>query len=133
LRILVRAHDRPDAYEFIEAGLTDVYRETVDSSLRLGVDALRLLGVRAYHAQRAARTFLRHDELAMRELAVVHKDRKTYFSTARQRIQELEQLLHFDAANENLREVDEGWDNESLRQEAPPAPSASTAPQTPVV
>ncbi|MGY2133049.1 monovalent cation:proton antiporter-2 (CPA2) family protein [Hymenobacter sp. HD11105] len=133
LRILVRAHDRPDAYEFIEAGLTDVYRETVDSSLRLGVDALRLLGVRAYHAQRAARTFLRHDELAMRELAAVHKDRKTYFSTARQRIQELEQLLHFDAANENLREVDEGWDNESLRQEAPPAPSASTAPQTPVV
>ncbi|WP_133273502.1 monovalent cation:proton antiporter-2 (CPA2) family protein [Hymenobacter radiodurans] len=133
LRILVRAHDRPDAYGFIEAGLTDVYRETVDSSLRLGVDALRLLGVRAYHAQRAARTFLRHDELAMRELAAVHKDRKTYFSTARQRIQELEQLLHFDAANENLREVDEGWDNESLRQEAPPAPSAPTAPQTPVV
>ncbi|SMB92891.1 Kef-type potassium/proton antiporter, CPA2 family (TC 2.A.37.1) [Hymenobacter roseosalivarius DSM 11622] len=131
LRILVRAHDRPDAYEFIEAGLTDVYRETVDSSL--GVDALRLLGVRAYHAQRAARTFLRHDELAMRELAAVRKDRKTYFSTARQRIQELEQLLHFDAANENLREVDEGWDNESLRQEAPPASSAFTAPQAPVV
>jgi voltage-gated potassium channel Kch len=129
LRILVRAHDRPDAYEFIEAGITDVYRETVDSSLRLGVDALRLLGVRAYHAQRAARTFLRHDELAMRELAAVHKDQKTYFSTARQRIQELEQLLHFDAANQNLREVDEGWDNESLRQEAPPAPAA---PQTPL-
>lgn len=133
LRILVRAHDRPDAYEFIEAGLTDVYRETVDSSLRLGVDALRLLGVRAYHAQRAARTFLRHDELALRELATVRKDRKTYFSAARQHIQELEQLLHFDADNEQLREVDEGWDNESLRQEAPPAPSASAAPQAPVV
>ncbi|NVO32289.1 monovalent cation:proton antiporter-2 (CPA2) family protein [Hymenobacter lapidiphilus] len=132
LRILVRAHDRPDAYEFFEAGLTDVYRETVDSSLRLGVDALRLLGVRAYHAQRAARTFLRHDELALRELAAVRKDRKTYFSTARQRIQELEQLLHFDAANENLGEVNEGWDNESLRQEVPPGSPAPTAPQAPI-
>lgn len=133
LRILVRAHDRPDAYEFIEAGLTNVYRETVDSSLRLGVDTLRLLGVRAYHAQRAARTFLRHDELALRELAAVRKDQKTYFSTARQHIQELEQLLHFDADSEQLREIDEGWDNESLREEVPPAPSASTAPQAPVV
>jgi voltage-gated potassium channel Kch len=133
LRILVRAHDRADAYEFIEAGLAHVYRETVDSSLRLGVDALRLLGVRAYHAQRAARTFLRHDERALRELAAVRKDQKTYFSTARQRIQELQALLHFDAANANLREGDEGWDNDSLRQEAPPAPTTPVLPQPPAV
>jgi hypothetical protein len=41
----------------LAAGVPHVYRETVDTSLRLGADALRLLGFRAYQAQRVAQAF----------------------------------------------------------------------------
>ena len=51
LTILARAADRDDAYALIDAGVTHIYRETLDTSLRMGVDALRLLGFRAYHAR----------------------------------------------------------------------------------
>ena len=44
LTILARAEGRPEAYELIEAGVDHVYRETLESSLRLGIDALRQLG-----------------------------------------------------------------------------------------
>ena len=118
LRILVRANDRDDAYDLLDAGLNHVYRETLDSSLRMGVDALRRLGHRAYHAERSARLFRRHDEQALTELAAVRHDRRQYFSTARRRIRELEQLLRSDETDRWLRDIEEGWDAESLRKEA---------------
>jgi CPA2 family monovalent cation:H+ antiporter-2 len=120
LHILMRAKDRPDYYQFLDEGLLHIYRETLDSSLRLGVDALKLLGHRAYRATRAARTFMKHDEKALKHLAAVRGDRKKYLSTAREKIAELEDLMLADLQDEALY-YDEGWDAESLRQEANPS------------
>ncbi|GAB3909744.1 monovalent cation:proton antiporter-2 (CPA2) family protein [Larkinella knui] len=117
LEILVKAIDRDDTYDFMDAGLTHVYRETVDSSLRMGVDAMTLLGFRAYQSQRAARLFLKHDEKALAELAAVRHDRKQYFSSARRRIRELEELLSSDENDRWLKDIEDGWDPESLRNE----------------
>jgi len=117
LRILARASDWHDAYELLDAGVDHVYRETLDASLRLGVDALRLLGFRAYQAGRAARTFLRHDEESMRELAKMRGDRATYFSAARGRIADLERMLLADLEDAGVAR-DLGWDAESLREDA---------------
>ena len=39
----------------------------LDTSLRVGVDALRLVGVRAHHAHRAAQRFRKADDAALRE------------------------------------------------------------------
>jgi monovalent cation:H+ antiporter-2, CPA2 family len=47
LHVLVRAQDRFDAYDLMDAGVLHLYRETFDSSLRMGVDALQLLGRRS--------------------------------------------------------------------------------------
>jgi len=116
LRILTRAAGRYEAYELTEGGLEDVYRDTLDSSLRLGVDALRLLSVRAYHAFRSARTFRRHDEESVRDLATMRHDRTTYINTARQRIQDLEELLLSDLEGRDEME-DLGWDAEPMRKE----------------
>ncbi|GAB3491421.1 monovalent cation:proton antiporter-2 (CPA2) family protein [Spirosoma knui] len=118
LKILARAQDRDDAYEFMDAGIDHIYRETLDASLRTGVDAMRLLGFRAYHAERSARLFRRHDEEALVELSAVRHNQKQYFSTARRRIHELEQLISSDETDRWLREVEEGWDADSLRKEA---------------
>jgi CPA2 family monovalent cation:H+ antiporter-2/glutathione-regulated potassium-efflux system protein KefB len=116
LKILVRAIDRPDAYELLHSGVNDVYRETIDVSLRMGIDAMRMLGVRAHRAHRAAKTFLKHDENALRELSAMRGDKKEYLSAARQYIAELEELIQSDDADPEL-ERDAGWDIDSLRDE----------------
>ncbi len=116
LEILARARSRGEAYRLLDAGVEHVFRDKLDSSLRLGVRALRLLGFRAHQAHRAAQTFRRHDVRAVRELAAVRHDRKRYLGAARQRIEELEELLLADL--EDAGEMrDAGWDPESLREE----------------
>ena len=116
LTILARASDRPDAYDLFDAGVEHVYRETLDTSLRMGVDALRLLGVRGHQAHRAARTFRRHDEAYLRELAAVRHDERRYVDAARGRIRELEELILADHRDRDEKR-DLGWDAESLRRE----------------
>jgi voltage-gated potassium channel Kch len=122
LTLLARAAGRPEAYELLDAGVQHVYRETLDTSLRLGVDALRLLGGRAYRAHRAARTFRRHDEESVVELAQMRHDRGRYLSEAKQRIQALEQIL-LGELQWRTEDRDAGWDADSLRDEYghPPA------------
>jgi len=51
LRLLLRSTNRTDAYDQMNAGMLHVYRETVDTALRVGVDAMRFLGYRVYTAQ----------------------------------------------------------------------------------
>jgi monovalent cation:proton antiporter-2 (CPA2) family protein len=116
LKIIVRALDRGDANKLITSGINDVYRETVDTSLRLGIDVMRMLGVRAHRAHRAAQTFLKHDENALRDLAKLHKDRKEYLNAAKEYIAELEAIIQADKAEPDL-ERDAGWDAETLREE----------------
>lgn len=116
LIILARATARSHAYKLLEAGVDHVYRETLDSSLALGVEALRLLGCHGYQAHRVARKFRRHDEETLRELALTHHDAKRYLSLARQRIQDLEQAMRADLETpDEFR--DAGWDTESLRKD----------------
>jgi len=116
LTLLVRARSRREAYDLLEAGVEHVYREKLDTGLRTGVEALRLLGRRAYQAFRAAQKFRLHDEEAVRELAKMRHDDKLYFHTARQRIDDLESLLLSDLEDSGETR-DMGWDTESLREE----------------
>lgn len=125
LRILARAFDWDDAHDLVWAGVTEVYRESLDTSLRAGADALHLLGFSAHHVRRAAQRFLRHDEESLLELTHQRADRAGYISTARRRIEDLERVLLAGLQPGGL-ERDSGWDAESLREEvlrrAPPAP-----------
>jgi CPA2 family monovalent cation:H+ antiporter-2 len=117
LKILARAFEWDDAHALLEAGIDHVYREAADTSVRLGTDALRMLGFRAHHAHRAAQKFLRHDEESLRELTGArHDGLASYVNAARQRNLDLEQLLLADRAEPDL-ERDAGWDPESLRNE----------------
>jgi monovalent cation:H+ antiporter-2, CPA2 family len=126
LTIMARAFDWSDSFELINVGVQHVYREALDSALRMGTDAMHELGFRAYHSQRAAQTFLRHDSRAAHELAEAYRERTEYFSRARQKIEELEQLLLSDREDRGL-ERDLGWDAETLREEfrdfVPPQPA----------
>ncbi|MGB8329352.1 MAG: NAD-binding protein, partial [Polyangiales bacterium] len=125
LAIIARARGRLQAYELLDAGVMHVYRETFDTSLRIGVDVLRQLGFRAYQAQRAARSFLRHDEASLIELSKLRGNQKEYFSAVREQINYLEQVLVDDLGFERENR-DEGWDASSLRAEVDAKSSADT-------
>jgi monovalent cation:proton antiporter-2 (CPA2) family protein len=116
LRMLVRAENRFDAYDQMNAGMLHVYRETVDTALRVGVDAMKFLGYRQYTALRAARTFLKVDEANLKKLASI-QDPDEYLLTAKAKMEELEQTLVTD--NHQFLFIEErGWDEESLIADA---------------
>jgi len=117
LRILSRAHGRPQAYELLEAGVEHVYRETLDTSLGVGVDALCMLGFRRHQALRAARKFRRHDEASVRELAGMRKDRKAYMIRARELIRSVEQVLRGELEQARHPEIDSAWDTSTMIDE----------------
>jgi monovalent cation:H+ antiporter-2, CPA2 family len=106
LKILSRAYDRRDAYELMEAGVDNIYRETLDSSLRLGADALKMLGFKAQTCDRAARIFLRHDEDALIELIKNETETSSYSDLTTERISELEELILKDIKKIEIAEAD---------------------------
>jgi monovalent cation:H+ antiporter-2, CPA2 family len=115
LTIMVRTKDRQDAYEMLELGIRDVYRESLDASVRLGVDALVQLGHRRYSATRAGQTFLKYDEAALRKLAPHRHNETSYIYNARAQILLQEQLLTNDRdVNPTLN--DHAWESD-LRKE----------------
>ena len=116
LAIYSRAIGRTHAYELVEAGFDRVYRETLDSSLKIGVDVLRELGVPAFEALRRARRFRRHDEQALRELSRHRGDQAAYVRLVHRQTEELERLLAADARDLGPV-VDAAWDSEPLRRE----------------
>ncbi len=116
LTLLCRAVSRVHAYELIEAGVDKVYRETLDSSLRVGVDVMRELGVPGHEAVRNTRLFRRHDEEALRRMSGHRGDRKAYIHLVHQQSEELERLLREDDRDRD-ESFDAAWDAASRRRE----------------
>lgn len=115
VEVMFRARNRFDAYELMDLGVNDVYRESIDTSIRLGVDALVKLGKRRYSAFRAGQNFLRYDEAAMRKLMTERHDMEQYIIKAKAAIAVQEELL------QNDRQIsfdadDHAWDSEMMRQ-----------------
>jgi len=115
LRVMVRAKSRLDAYELFDMGIDDVYRESLDTSVRLGVDVLCKLGFRKYAATRAGQNFIRYDEAALRTLAAHRHDQASYIFNTREQIELQEQLLTID--RETVHNVhDDAWDSEKREE-----------------
>jgi CPA2 family monovalent cation:H+ antiporter-2 len=111
LTIMGRAEGRLEAYALIDKGLDHIYREALDTSVRMGVDVLVQLGFRSYSAVRAGQKFIRQDEASLHKLAPHRHDEDTYVYNAREQIQLQEQLLTADREmNPSLN--DHAWDSE---------------------
>jgi voltage-gated potassium channel Kch len=117
LKVMARANGRSDAYDLIEAGLKHVFRETFESSLCMGREALKLLGFRAFQVHRAAMSFRLHDQKHLWELLKLRHEHASYLNMSRQKIEDLEKLLEQEnRAGDDTR--DKGWDSGSMREEA---------------
>jgi CPA2 family monovalent cation:H+ antiporter-2 len=113
LEILIRASNRNDAYGLFEEGFENVYRESLDTSVKVGVDVLRRFGIGAYTATRAGQNFVKYDEAAVRDLAQHRHNEKNYISQARASIALQEQLIERDMGNK-AQSADYVWTNDPL-------------------
>jgi len=109
LKIIARTAGLGDSHELIGLGVEHIYPETLDTALRIGVDALAMLGHRRYHAVRAMHTFRRHEERHIHELAKLGHDRKELIREAKKRIEDLEELMLAEKRDRH-RDKELGWD-----------------------
>ncbi len=114
LHILARAKNRMDAYELIDMGLKDIYRESLHTSVKLAVDVLIRLGQRSYTATRQGQKFLKYDEDTLVEMAEHRHDMNKYVIKARETFRFQEELLLNDIRYDS-GESDHSWDSETIR------------------
>jgi monovalent cation:proton antiporter-2 (CPA2) family protein len=118
LKILARSVNQEHSYELLDRGVEGFKRDTFESSLHLGIDALTHLGYNRYHAHRLAHTFRSHSNKVIHELHKHHReDEKKYLSETKKHALALEEL--FRAENEDAGyDQDSSWDVRSRREEA---------------
>ncbi|HEX5001506.1 MAG TPA: monovalent cation:proton antiporter-2 (CPA2) family protein [Bacteroidia bacterium] len=114
LEIMARARNRFDAYELIDMGVHNIYRETLYTSVHMAIDVLRKMGFRGYTAMRKGLDFIRYDEAALEKLAVYRHDMEEYVVNVREQIEMQEKLLTEDL-HSNLTAEDHAWDSEPMR------------------
>lgn len=114
MQLMIRSRNRYDAYELIDLGIEHVYREHIDTSIRMGVDILRSMGMRAYSAMRAGQNFLKYDEASLGKLARKRGDLNTYIASVREEIEHQEELLRNDQ-QQAPNTADHAWDSEEMR------------------
>ena len=116
LKILARARNRSDAFELVDMGVNDFYRENLYSAVHLGVDALVELGHRRYTATRQGQRFIKYDEQSILKLAEKRHDKKAFLMTTMEEIELQEQLLKNDLYAQ-LGAQDHSWESAGLRRE----------------
>ena len=92
LRLIVRAHSRTDAFEYMEMGVPAV-RETFGSALEAAEEALRLLDFGPQAARRVVERFRRHDEEMLLKQMAVRQEETQLLAINQQGRLDLEQLL----------------------------------------
>ena len=110
VRILARARNRSHAHRLMAAGVDMLRRETFDSALVMGREALIMLGDHPYDARRRARMFEQFDERSLRAGMEARDDVEAQVSLSRQLRDELGQVFRADRAPSGSRGED-GWED----------------------
>lgn len=96
LKFFVRAKNRLDAYDFINNGVDNIYRETLGTAVNMAVDILKATGMRAYAARRLGQRFMLIDKAVTRKLAK-EKTIKTVTFTMKEYLEREAELLAQDS------------------------------------
>lgn len=116
MQLIVRSQSILSSYELIDMGIKNLYLEFLDSSLRMGTDALCHLGHRRHESFRALKTYRKSIERFLPELSEIHHDRSLLISEAKKRMQYLEKSMLEEKENFH-KEKDKGWDATELIQD----------------
>ena len=114
VKLMLRAKNRYDAYDLLNMGVEDVYRESLETSVKMAGDALNHLGFRKYTIYRQAQKFIQYDEEGLRRLADRPKTEEEYIFKAKKEIKQQEKQLEEDLKR-GIIEFDNHWDSEQIR------------------
>ena len=108
LKIVARARNVQHMYSLMDRKVDVIERELFESSLKMGVDVLRLMGRPAFQAVRAANKFRDHNLGMLAELHPKRSNEKEMISTAKQARIDLEKM--FEEEKIILERADTAWD-----------------------
>lgn len=114
VKLMLRAKNRYDAYDLLNMGVEDVYRESLETSVKMAGDALNHLGFRKYTIYRQAQKFIQYDEEGLRRMADRPKTKEEYIFKAKEEIKQQEKQLEEDLKR-GIIEFDNHWDSEQMR------------------
>jgi CPA2 family monovalent cation:H+ antiporter-2 len=109
VRIFVRAKNRIDAYNYLNNGIENIYRETLGTAVDMAVDVLHETGMRKYAARRLGQRFMAIDKASIRRLAKAKEDDEILLFTTKEILQREEELLAYD----NLNFDNKNWEGSS--------------------
>jgi len=114
VKIFVRAKNRIDAYNHLNNGIDNIYRETLGTAVDMAVDVLHETGMRKYAARRLGQRFMAIDKASVRKLAKIKEegDDLNLFTT-KEILQREEELLAYDNLNFDTR----NWEGSSSADE----------------
>ena len=96
IRIFARARSRQHVFALMDAGVTDIVRETYASSLEMAATLLEALGVTPAAVREVVRRFRNHDEATLARQYQVKEDDTKFLATSREAAQQLERLFEAD-------------------------------------
>ncbi|MCS3532625.1 monovalent cation:proton antiporter-2 (CPA2) family protein [Chryseobacterium sp. JUb7] len=114
VKIFVRAKNRIDAYDYLNNGIENIYRETLGTAVDMAVDVLHETGMRKYAARRLGQRFMAIDKASVRRLAKLKaEENDVMLFTTKEILQREEDLLAYDNLNFENRE----WEDSSSEEE----------------
>lgn len=128
LKILARATNNEHSYALMDRDVHYFKRDMFESSLRLGIEALTLMGYDRYRAHRLAQTFRSHNRKVLTELHQHHGEDEKYLHETKQFARELLEL--FRAEKEDPKYYNDcSWDVSVRRQELGGEQDADRSPE----
>lgn len=114
VKIFVRAKNRIDAYNYLNNGINNIYRETLGTAVDMAVDVLHETGMRKYAARRLGQRFMAIDKASIRKLAKTREgEDELLLFTTKEILQREEELLAYD----NLNFDNKDWEGSSSTDE----------------
>jgi glutathione-regulated potassium-efflux system ancillary protein KefC/glutathione-regulated potassium-efflux system protein KefB len=99
LRIFARARNRQHAFALMDAGVTEVTRETYASSLEIAAAVLKALGETPANVDETLRRFRELDEKTLQAQYAVKDDAEKFLATSIAAAKQLERLFEADEAS----------------------------------
>ncbi len=115
VELMIRTKNRYDAYELLNNGEQNIYRESLETSLVLAKDVLSKMGFRKYTLNRQVQNFIKYDEDSLRRLATETKREDAYIFKAKKELEQQEKFLNEDFKR-GIVEFDNHWDSEHIRE-----------------
>jgi len=98
LKVFARARNRQHAFALMDAGVSNIIRDTYGSSLETGGAVLEALGETPAAAREAVRRFRAHDEATLTAQYQVKEDEEKFIATTTAAARQLEKLFEADTA-----------------------------------